>query len=282
MPGHYHHSDSVVEIVLTFDDGPHTGALNKHPVENRTESVIDVLRINRTSPKIKAIFFIQTHSRSKIEDKYFRGNTDMGKELIRRMHASGHIIGVHTGHDVKEADHIPHTDRTARELGDDIDRASNFIEAVLATPLKGKPYLPKLIRPVGTPTVPKEIKQIYYDKYHKLTGWDVDSEDSFLGATPGSVKKALVEHTITAVKAGKRKLIVLFHDTNKYTYIRENLEDYIKIISDTIEGKIGAMIGGRFVKLEGLWPVFVNDRNRVEEIVRWKYWSGQDAGWSSG
>ncbi len=87
MPNH-HHSDTPVEIVLTFDDGPHAAELSA----NRTKKVMDVLRLNRTSPNMKAIFFIQTHSRGKdkiwIDSQgkeqriktYFRGNTDIGKD----------------------------------------------------------------------------------------------------------------------------------------------------------------------------------------------------------
>ena len=187
MPNHNIHSGSVIEIVLTFDDGPHAAALN----QNRTEKVMEVLRINRTSPNMKAIFFIQTHSRGKRDDKYFRGNTDIGKDLIKAMHTRKHIIGVHTGHDVERRDHIPHTTRQKDgELGNDIDRALNFIEEVLAKPLKGNPYLPKLIRPVGTQKVPNAVARIYNEKYYKLTGWDVDSEASRPGVTSEKVKRA--------------------------------------------------------------------------------------------
>ena len=294
MPGHYHHSDSVVEIVFTFDDGPH--AAKKR---NRTKLVMDVLRFNRLGTKMKGIFFIQTHSRGKDwiwtdsqgkkrrTPTYFRGNTDIGKELIKTMHKRGHIIGIHTGHDVEDRDHIPHTDRTPHELRDDIDRASTFIETVLAEPLKGKPYLPKLIRAVGRKNVPKKIEQIYHEKFYKLTGWDVDSEDSRPDATPESVKKALVTHTWAAIDAGKKRLIVLFHDTDdyiSYDKLEKNLEDYLEVIKLTIEGKAD-VLRNRFsldVKtLEGIertkfTPKFVDERDRLAEIVRWKYWGAQD------
>lgn len=281
MPGHYHHSDSVVEIVLTFDDGPHAAALN----QNRTEKVMEVLRVNRTSPNMKAIFFIQTHSRGKLDDKYFRGNTKIGKQLIEMIHHRKHIIGVHTGHDVERGDHILHTTRQeAGELGNDIDRAEGFIEGVLGI----KPYLPKLIRPVEGKVNP-DVVRTYYRKYYKLTMWDVDSEDSRPGATPEKVKRALVKDTWKAIQAGKRKLIVLFHDTNKYTHKRENLENYIEIIKATVEGNfnllrnrfrldVETLIGtvGGPIEPTGLSPVFVDSRERVVEIVRWKYWDKQD------
>lgn len=287
MLNQHNDSDSRIEIVLTFDDGPHAAKLGA----NRTKKVMDVLRLNNTSPNMKAIFFIQTHSRGELDDKYFRGNTDIGKELIRRMHASGHIIGVHTGHDVEKADHISHTDRTARELDDDIDRASNFIEDVLAKPLEGSPYLPKLIRPVEGKVNPNVVRT-YYKKYYKLTMWDVDSEDTRPGATPEKVKRALVTNTWKALQAGKRKLLVLFHDTNRYIpleAIRANLETYIEIIKATVEGDsnllhnrfgldVKTLIGTVGVPIEptGLSPVFVDNRERVVEIVRWKYWDEQD------
>jgi len=288
VPNHHTHSGSVIEIVLTFDDGPHAAGLS----ENRTKEVMDVLRVNRTSPNMKAIFFIQTHSRGKNNEKgrptYFRGNTRIGKQLIKAMHASGHIIGVHTGHDVESGDHILHTTRQkARELDNDIDRAEDFIEEVLGI----KPYLPKLIRPVGGEVNP-DVVRTYYKKYYKLTMWDVDSEDSRPGATPEKVRRALVRGTWQAIQEGKRKLIVLFHDISTYIpymHIRANLENYIEIIKATVEGNsnllhdrfgldVKTLIGtvGGPVEPTGLSPVFVNDRERVVETVRWKYWDKQD------
>ena len=235
MPDHYHHSDSVVEIVLTFDDGPHAAEFSA----NRTKEVMDVLRSNPIRRDMKAIFFIQTHSRGKKDDRYFRGNTPNGEQLIKMMHHRKHIIGVHTGHDVEREDHMLHTKRQeAQELGNDIDRAERFIERVLAEPLKGKPYLPKLIRPVEGKVDP-DVVRTYYKKYYKLTMWDVDSEDTRLGATPGSVKMALVTNTWKAIQEGKKRLVVLFHDTSTYipyTQIRANLENYMGIIKATVEG----------------------------------------------
>ncbi len=288
MPSHHTHSGSVIEIVLTFDDGPHAAGLSA----NRTKEVMDVLRLNRTSPNMKAIFFIQTHSRGKDDERgrptYFRGNTRIGKRLIKEMHASEHIIGVHAGHDVERGDHILHTVRQeAGELGNDINRAEDFIEKVLGI----KPYLPKLIRPVGGRVNP-DVVRTYYKKYYKLTMWDVDSEDTRPGATPEKVRKALVRGTWKAIQEGKRRLIVLFHDTSTYipyTHIRANLENYIEIIKATVEGNsnllrdrfgldVKTLIGtvGRVVEPTGLSPVFVDSRERVVEIVRWKYWDEQD------
>lgn len=45
-----------VEIVLTFDDGPHHAENN-----NRTRKVLDVLKnTNTITPGIRAVFFIQS------------------------------------------------------------------------------------------------------------------------------------------------------------------------------------------------------------------------------
>ena len=46
---------------------------------------MEVLASNTVGTNMKAIFFIQTHSRSELTDEYFRGNTKPGKELIKEM-----------------------------------------------------------------------------------------------------------------------------------------------------------------------------------------------------
>ncbi len=203
------------------------------------------------------------------------------------MHKRKHIIGVHTGHDVESGDHILHTTRQeAGELGNDINRAEGFIEKVLAEELKGNSYMPRLIRPVEGEVNP-DVVRTYYEKYYKSTMWDVDSEDSWPGATPKRVIEALVTQTWKALEAGKKTLIVLFHDVDTYIpykSIRANLENYIQVIKATVEGKshiLRDLFGVDLRILKGikrtdLFPIFVDDRERVVEIVRWKYWSGQD------
>lgn len=303
MLNQHNDSGSVIEIVLTFDDGPHAGRRTENPRTNtnRTQSVMNVLKSHPVQHDMKGIFFIQTHSRGAKDDAYFRGNTTVGKALIREMHERQHIIGVHSGHDVPYRDHIPHTERQeVGELGNDIENAELFIEAVLKEALQGKPYLPKLIRPVKGHVNP-DVVRTYAEKFYKLTMWDVDSEDSRPGATIEKVKRALVRNTWIALAAGKKRLIVLFHDTDNYVpqgKLEESLEAYIGIIKATVEGNSNVLFNGfglnaneiianankdlsaahqmKSFGATGLSPMFVTDRERVVEIVRWKYWDEQD------
>jgi len=94
-------SPLAVRFLLTFDDGP-SGAES----DNSTARVLDVLANNQYQKNIKAIFFIQTRHPA-------GGGTDIGMELIARMHAEGHHIGLHTA---SPLGHVSHTRMTMAEL----------------------------------------------------------------------------------------------------------------------------------------------------------------------
>lgn len=90
-----------VRFLLTFDDGP-SGA----ETDNSTARILDVLANNRYQRNIKAIFFIQTRHPE-------GGGTDIGMQLIVRMHKEGHSIGLHTA---SPEGHVSHTGMTIAEL----------------------------------------------------------------------------------------------------------------------------------------------------------------------
>lgn len=90
-----------VRFVLSFDDGPSAAAR-----DNSTARILDVLARNRYQNGIKAIFFVQTRHPA-------GGATAVGQALLARMHAEGHVIGLHTA---SARGHINHTQMPLAEL----------------------------------------------------------------------------------------------------------------------------------------------------------------------
>ena len=74
----------ALRFLLTFDDGPSIRA-----TPNPTEQVLDTLARNPLQPGIKAVFFVQTRAVN-------GGGTPLGRQLIRRELAQGHVLGFHT------------------------------------------------------------------------------------------------------------------------------------------------------------------------------------------
>jgi peptidoglycan/xylan/chitin deacetylase (PgdA/CDA1 family) len=97
-----------VEVMLTFDDGPH--AAPPDGGSNRTQKVLNTLANytrNGKSQSVKVTFFVQTHARDG-EGQYYRGMHPNGREMLKRIDAAGHEIGIHTG---SEQDHAFHWQR---------------------------------------------------------------------------------------------------------------------------------------------------------------------------
>ena len=84
----------LVRFLMTFDDGP-----SAVPKDNPTQSILDQLANNAVQPNIKAVFFVQTRNRN-------GGGTAIGQALMRREHAEGDVIALHSG---SPRGHINHT-----------------------------------------------------------------------------------------------------------------------------------------------------------------------------
>lgn len=220
----------VVNIALSFDDGPHTAELTVG--ENQTVAVLDVLR----KKKIKAVFFLQTHAPH-------RANCSIGRKLVQRMAKEGHIIGIHTG---SLEDHVDHAVRVQQKpedvngdgspdggngLESDLIRAKQLIKSLIGSN-------PEFVRaPNGRYRAHKEVIPTYRRQKLIHIAWDIDSMDNIKKKgrkrTVEEVKEEL-EKSFKAVKS--KEVIVLFHDLNPTT--SGKLEDYITTIREAIlEGK---------------------------------------------
>ena len=73
-----------IRFLISFDDGPSGDHVN-----NSTEQVLDVLAHNGVQPGVKALFFAQTEA-------VRGGGTEMGRKMLAREQAEGHLIEFHT------------------------------------------------------------------------------------------------------------------------------------------------------------------------------------------
>jgi peptidoglycan-N-acetylglucosamine deacetylase len=85
-----------VRFLLTFDDGPHAN----------TAWVLEELADNRVQRDLKAVFFVQTRNPG-------GGGCWKGRAMLEKEHASGHVLGLHTG---TVRGHVSHTSMSSKDL----------------------------------------------------------------------------------------------------------------------------------------------------------------------
>lgn len=215
--------EGILEVVLTFDDGPHVEEWGRG--RNHTEKVIKRLKDNLLQEDIKAVFFVQTHAPG-------RGGTPVGREIIASIAEQGHIIGIHTGSFV---DHAGHRKRIAARSFDvngngAIDRAdgangleSDMIQAkARISGLTGR--IPVYVRPTYGERN-DAVRAVYERQALKMILWDIDSGDNTGSPPVDTVNQNIHEGIERCVAAGKSELVILFHDINSRT--AENLEEYL-------------------------------------------------------
>jgi hypothetical protein len=118
-------SNPPIRFLLTFDDGP-----SIKTSDNPTLSVLKQLAVNDVQPGIKAVFFVQTRNAN-------GGGSARGKEILRRTHADGHVLGLHSA---SAHGHASHTGMSAEELHKSLRAGSTDLAEIT-----GKP--PALVRP---------------------------------------------------------------------------------------------------------------------------------------
>ena len=128
----------VKQIALTFDDVPDS---------RFTPKVLDQLK----RQGIKATFFVVGHRAKKHPD------------LLRRIHAEGHIIGNHS------YTHPQFKRRSAKQFETEIKRTEKIIEDTIG-------YRPKLIRPPYGEINEAQLKWAQKNGYC-IVNWNVDSLD---------------------------------------------------------------------------------------------------------
>lgn len=208
-----------VRFLLTFDDGPAISSVfDDRP---STVRVLETLAANPVQPGIKAIFFVQTRA-------WNAGGTDAGRELLRREHAEGHLLAVHTG---TAEGHVLHVRLTPGELEQSLTLAKADIEAITGSP-------PGIVRP----------PMWWYDQatmasYERL---DLAMLLTDLNAFDGNVyinfslrKRSNLREHLARVKReaalgrlpamdGVIPVVVTFHDVNSHT--ARSMTEYLQIL----------------------------------------------------
>ena len=221
----------VVDIILTFDDGPHTQILGGG--RNYTENILYILKTNHIRKGIKAAFFVQTHVPS-------RGRNRIGLQLMAHMAAEGHIIGIHTG---STEDHVGHRLRSNLRPYDcntdgeiDWKDGENALESDMIRAkeriLNNIGVRPYFVRPTYGRYNNKVIRA-YARQGLKRIMWDIDSNDSFRREDSMEViGEEFRANLAKRIRAGSRRIIILFHDINWRTQME--LERYLEIIDKTV------------------------------------------------
>jgi peptidoglycan/xylan/chitin deacetylase (PgdA/CDA1 family) len=206
-------------FLLTFDDGPSTW----EPF-NPTRAILDTLASNPVQPGIKAAFFLQTRDAR-------AGGSGAGRALMRREHAEGHVLAVHSG---SPRGHIDHRLMPDAELDRTLADAKADIAAITGRP-------PDLVRPPFWNYDARTLAA-YRRRGLSMLLTDVSANDGVIYFWNISLRRrshlrnALAElrEKIAAgalpVVGGVIPVVMTFHDTNTYT--AHHMEEYLRILTE--------------------------------------------------
>ena len=252
-------SDSMqdVEVILTFDDGPHAGGNPNH-----TKRVKNKLN----SHSCRGVFFIQSHARGATAGSYYRGKHPNGTAALREVIADGHLVEVHTGFDYEAAHDWDHIERLTQPSGDDfqgglpqdLEQCKSFINGL------SRDHTAQFVRPVeGEHNA--AVRARYADAGLSLVMWDIDSKDT-QGYTPTEIRNHLRTEVRNFLDRDIFQIVVLFHEVNRQTYTGNNLDSYIQAIKETIDNYTD-----NDDPEKEFTPVFNPSKNRIREIFRQKW-----------
>ena len=227
-------SQQKVEVILTFDDGPHQAGGNG----NHTRKVKNVLNSN----SCRAVFFIESHDKDPDTGRYRRGKHRNGTAVLKEVITSGHLVEVHTGYDRANAHNYTHKYRVHSPQGEwwqeglpgDLERCKRFISS-LDDDLDDVTHDPQFARPVGG-AHNSAVRARYVDAGLELAMWDIDTRDwdDEGGRTPADIRNDLRRDIRSHIRMGIFQIVILFHDLQPNTRDGNNLQSYINEIKDAI------------------------------------------------
>lgn len=198
-------------FLITFDDGPHAN----------TASILEQLANNQVQQGIKAMFFVQTRNTES-------GNSQIGRSLLQREHAEGHVLCLHTG----TASHVSHTSLSQTELNRSLQNGIDDISLITHD-------RPMLVRPPYWRF--NSVTRAGYDRQglHMILS-DIKAYDGtnwgqhiFRRWSFRSQLRSICRRTdlsnIPEVD-GIMPIVVTFHDTNAYT--ARHLTEYLHLLLD--------------------------------------------------
>jgi delta-lactam-biosynthetic de-N-acetylase len=170
-------------VMLTFDDGP---------TKDVTPKILDILKEN----DVPAVFFVTGYG-AKNED------------VLKRIHAEGHVIGTHT------MNHDNLREMTEEQARREIVGVNQMVERILG-------FKPRLFRPPFG-AYNDTVLKILREEHMEIVNWSDGSKD-WEGVVNGRKDPArIVQDVMDQLHPGA---IILFHDTHMHT--AEALPEIIK------------------------------------------------------
>jgi peptidoglycan/xylan/chitin deacetylase (PgdA/CDA1 family) len=244
-----------VRFLLTFDDGPSTW----EPY-NPTRAILDQLQQNEVQPEVKAIFFVQTRDPR-------AGGGAAGQVLLRRIHAEGHVLALHSG---SARGHVSHTRLSDAELDQSLRDGIADIEVISGA-------APTLVRPPFW-RFDERTLAIYHARHMlmlltdisardgKIYGWNISlRRRSHFQASLTQVKRAIQDGTLQTID-GVVPVVVTFHDTNTFT--ASHMQEYLEILVDKAHA-----VGLPLTRLP-----FYNDSAQIQRVAGLRAQAGAYAG----
>ena len=242
----------AARFLLTFDDGP-----SPFTWYNPTRVILDTLAENDVQPGIKGLFFVQTRARG--------ASTPEGQALLRRTHADGHVLGLHSG---TARGHVDHRHLSPAELAQSLQDGIHDLTA-----LTGRP--PTLVRP---PFWNWDARTRAAYEVHGLAMLltDINARDGkAFGWTVSLRRRSHFRYGLDRVRTrastlpvhnGILPVVITFHDTNVYT--ASHLQEYLHILLEE----------SRHVGLPIATPPFYNGAEEIEEAALLRARAGVYAG----
>ena len=207
-----------VRFLLTFDDGP--AATDS---DNPTVHILETLAHNPYQDNIKAVFFTQTRA-------WHGGGTDTGRALIRREHAEGHVVALHSA----TWFHSNHRFMSRASLDETLQRGVDDLVAETGV-------APKLVRPPFW-AYDADTLDSYHQHGMRMLLTDLNANDGKIYGINFSWHKRsnMLTHLAETRKRwaagampavdGSTPIVVTFHDVNTYT--SRHIEEYMGILLD--------------------------------------------------
>ncbi|MCP1518033.1 peptidoglycan/xylan/chitin deacetylase (PgdA/CDA1 family) [Pseudomonas migulae] len=215
------HAQAPIRFLLTFDDGPSASSF-----WNPTMTILDSLATNPVQPNLKAVFFVQTGAPR-------AGDSDIGREVMRREHADGQILGFHTATHW----HTNHRSLSPEELEQSLTKGSADIAAITGTP-------PTLVRPPFW-NYDKRVFAAYQKHGMHVLLTDLSANDGKIwGFNASPRRRANMLRQMSEVRErialgelptvdGVIPVVVTFHDLNRYT--ARHAREYLQILLDSAQ-----------------------------------------------
>jgi len=242
-------------FLLTFDDGP-----SHFTFYNPTSAILDTLANNPVEPGIRAVFFVQTRSRT-------GGGGELGHALLLRERDDGHLLALHSG---SARGHLDHRRMRPEVLDASLRDGSADLQA-----LTGRP--PSLVRPTFWDW--NERTRAAYQAHGlamlltdinardgKIYGWNISlRRRSHFRAGLARVRDRAAAGDLP-LEDGVLPVVVTFHDTNTFT--ASHMEEYLQILLQE-SVRVGLPVAQ---------PPFYHDADEIERVALLRARAGVYAG----